>query len=184
MTGRLIDLSFGRDRKQRILIEVDTDFRSEFDRLKDTQLDVTIKKHREKRSLSANAYFHVLVNKIAAALNVGDDEVKRQLVLDYGTVARDTSGKVLGCMIPNTMDASDLYPYLKCYDSRYASGVVMNCYILYKRTHTMDTKEMSRLIDGAIYEAKGLGIQTDTPETLARLKEEWYRKEQKHDGST
>ena len=29
--------------------------------------------------------------------------------------------------------------------------------------HTLDTKEMARLIDGAIYVAKGLGIDTDTP---------------------
>ena len=31
------------------------------------------------------------------------------------------------------------------------------------------------LIDGAIDEAKALGIETDTPEQLARYKEEWSR---------
>lgn len=39
----------------------------------------------------------------------------------------------------------------------------------------MDTKEFSHLIDGAIEEAKSLGIETDTPEMLARYKEEWSR---------
>lgn len=39
----------------------------------------------------------------------------------------------------------------------------------------MDTKEFSHLIDGAINEAKALGIETDTPEQLARYKEEWPR---------
>ena len=37
----------------------------------------------------------------------------------------------------------------------------------------MDTKEMARLIDGTIREAKELGIETDTPETLARYQAEW-----------
>lgn len=43
------------------------------------------------------------------------------------------------------------------------------------RTEAMDTKEFSHLIDGAIDEAKALGIETDTPEQLARYKEEWSR---------
>ena len=30
-------------------------------------------------------------------------------------------------------------------------------------------------VDGAIEEAKELGIQTDTPEQLARYKEEWSK---------
>ena len=65
MIGRLIDISIGLNRKQRITVEVNRDFREDFDRLKDFDLDIEIKKHREKRSNSANAYFHVLVNKIA-----------------------------------------------------------------------------------------------------------------------
>jgi hypothetical protein len=32
---------------------------------------------------------------------------------------------------------------------------------------------MARLIDGTIYVAKDLGIETDTPEQLAKYKEGW-----------
>ena len=39
----------------------------------------------------------------------------------------------------------------------------------------MNTKEFAHLVDGAIEEAKELGIQTDTPEQLARYKEEWSK---------
>lgn len=67
MTGRLVDMSFSLNRKQRITLEVDSDFRSLWDKLnQEPLLDIEIKKHRNKRSHSANAYFHVLVNKIAA----------------------------------------------------------------------------------------------------------------------
>ena len=52
---------------------------------------------------------------------------------------------------------------------------MFKCYLVYKQTHLMDSKEMARLIDGAIEVAKELGIETDTPEQLARYKEEWGR---------
>ena len=110
MTGRLVDISFSLNRKQRITLEVDSDFRNLWDKLnQEPLLDIEIKKHRNKRSRSANAYFHVLVNKIAAETGESDDLVKE------------------------------------------------------------------RLVDGAIDEAKALGIETDTPEQLARYKEEWSR---------
>ncbi len=57
MKGRLIDLSFGMNKKQRITIEVDSDFREHFDRLREHDVSIEIKKYREKRSKDANAYF-------------------------------------------------------------------------------------------------------------------------------
>ena len=40
MRGRLVDLSMGMNRKQRITIEVDRDFREDFDRLIDGAIEV------------------------------------------------------------------------------------------------------------------------------------------------
>ena len=77
MKGRLVDLSFGLNHKQRVTIELDGDFRRNFDELKDFDVNVEIKKYRRKRSLDANAYFHVLVNKIAEAQGLGEEEVKK-----------------------------------------------------------------------------------------------------------
>lgn len=90
MTGRLVDMSFSLNRKQRITLEVDSDFRSLWDKLnQEPLLDIEIKKHRNKRSHSANAYFHVLVNKIAAETGESDDLVKERLVVAY--VGRPTA---------------------------------------------------------------------------------------------
>lgn len=58
MRGRLVDLAYGLNGRQRITVEVTRDFREDFDRLREADLDIEIKKHREKRSKSANAYFH------------------------------------------------------------------------------------------------------------------------------
>lgn len=173
MTGRLIDISFGRNKKQRITVEVDRDFREDFDRLKDAELDIEIKKHRDKRSKSANAYFHVLVNKIAAETGGSDESVKKNLVLEYGAIAKDNDGVTVGFKLPESVNVDTIYPYVKCFDTRNENGKVFKCYLVYKQTHLMDTKEMARLIDGAIEMAQELGIETDTPEQIASYKKEW-----------
>ncbi len=173
MKGRLIDLSFGMNRKQRITLEVDGDFRNDFDQLKDFDVSVEIKKYREKRSKDANAYFHVLVNKIAEAQGLGNDEVKKSLVLEYGALAKDDDGYTVGFKLPASVNIDKIYPYAKIFDVREENGRTFNCYLVYKHTHELDSKEMARLIDGAIYVAKDLGIETDTPEQLAKYKEGW-----------
>ena len=160
MTGRLVDMSFSLNRKQRITLEVDSDFRSLWDKLnQEPLLDIEIKKHRNKRSHSANAYFHVLVNKIAAETGESDDLVKERLVVAYGTVARDKDGCTVGFKLPVSVDVHDLYKYTRCFDVREEDGKWFNCYLVYKDTSKMDTKEFSHLIDGAIEEAKARHLQ-------------------------
>lgn len=168
MKGRLIDFAMGWNRKQRITIEIDTDFREGFDALKGADIEVSIKKWRKKRSNDANAYFHVLVTAIAEARGISNDEVKQMLVVDYGSLARDEDGQIIGFKLPPSVDVSVIYPYTKLYKQIVENGKPFNCYLVYKRSSEMDTKEMSRLIDGAVHEAKELGIDTDTPEERAR----------------
>lgn len=176
MKGKLIDLTIALNGRQRVTIELDQDFRETYDELKDHVVDVEIKKHHDRRSLSANAYFHVLVNKIAARLKTSDDAVKTELVLGYGALDRMDNGGTVGAMIPSKVDISKYYKYAKCFDTRIVNGVEFKCYLMYKHTSDMDSAEMARLIDGAISEAKELGIETDTPEQLAKYKEDWSNK--------
>lgn len=169
MKGRLKDLTFGSKGEQHITVTVTSDFRQSFDDLKDYEVSVEIKRYREPRSKNANAYFHVLVNKIAEAQRLGNDEVKRQLVLEYGTLATDETGSVLGAMLPASASMDVFYPYAKWYKSKVLDGKKYDCYLFYKQTHTLDSKEMARLIDGTITVAKELGLETMTPDQLARL---------------
>ena len=50
----------------------------------DTEVDIEIKEHKEKRSLSANAYFHVLVDKLRQALRISFAECKNNLITSSG----------------------------------------------------------------------------------------------------
>lgn len=177
MTGRLLDISTGINGKQRLLLEVDTDFREQYRKLDGQQLDIEIKKHWERRSRNANAYLHVLISKIAEAKGVSETEIKRFLVTEYGALAKDDDGQNIGFKLPAKTNVDKLWPYTKCFNTRWENGTLFSFYLVYKETHLMDSKEMARLIDGAIWEAKELGIETDPPELLERYKQEWSRYE-------
>lgn len=135
-----------------------------------------IKEWRQKRSLDANAYFHVLVGEIAKVTNMGFDEVKTSLVTEYGTVERDADGMKVGFKLPASVDVNRIYRYVRCFDTRTEGGVAFNCYIVFKQTHLMDSREMSRLIDGTVLEAKNLGIETLPPAELERMSLKWGEK--------
>lgn len=168
MRGRLIDFSTGYNGKQRITVEIDSDFRQGFTSLKEADVEITIKKWRSRRSKDANAYFHILVNAIAEATGQSDETIKRRLVVEYGALARDNNGKIMGVKFPPSVDINLIYPYTRLYKQIEENGETINCYLLYKRSSWMDTKEMARLIDGAIQEARELGIDTETPDEKAK----------------
>lgn len=169
MKGRIIDFSTGFNSKQRLTIELDSDFREGYDRLKNTELDIRIGKWRNHRSNDANAYFHVLVTAIAESRGLSNDEVKQKLVVDYGVYARDKENNIIGFKLPPSVDVGLIYPYTRLFKTVVEGGKTFNCYLVFKRSSEMDTKEMSRLIEGAITEARELGIDTDTPETKLNL---------------
>jgi hypothetical protein len=144
-------------------------------------LKVEVCQWREQRSLDANAYFHLLVDKIAKAVSRGADEVKKQMNLDYGTIMRDEKGGKVGIKLPVSVDVNSIYPYAKWFDTRKENGIDFNCFIIYKPTHTLDTKEMSQLIDGVVQECQALDIETKTPEQIAEMLSLWesYEKQKK-----
>lgn len=104
------------------------------------------------------------MNQIAVARGLSDDEVKRDLIVDYGSVARDDDGKMIGFKLPASVDVDAIYPYTRMYKEVEEDGKAFKCYLVYKRSSEMDTKEMAHLIDGAITVAQELNIDTDTPE--------------------
>ncbi len=180
LTGRMLPpmTYYGMD-KPVLTFEVDADTRTLFqtyDELKAAdKLSIKIGKFTQKRSLDANAYFHVLVNKIAAKLNSSDDEVKRNLVKSYGTLARDENGDLVGAMLPAGVDIDRIYPYTRNYKTECRDGKEYNCYLFYERTRDLNTAQMSHLIEGTVQEAKSLGIETKSAEELESLLGEWGR---------
>lgn len=139
--------------------------------LDDAEYVLNITKAKNTRTLTQNAYFHALVGDIAEVTGKGFEEVKIALNTDYGTIARDETGKKIGFMLPQGVDVSSIYKYTKWFDEREINGTVFNCYIVFKETHTLNTAEMKRLIEGAVQEAQNLGIETLSESEIALLKE-------------
>lgn len=173
MRGRLVDLAFSRTRKQRITIEIDGDFRDCFDLLNGEELDIEIKKHRKKRSLSANAYAWVLIDKIADVLQQDKETVYRQAIQQIGGVSEIVCVKnqavaqlCRGWKHNGIGWSTDTMP-----------SKIPGCtnVILYYGSSVYDTKQMSNLLEYLVQEAKELGIETDTPEQISRYKEQWNR---------
>lgn len=134
---------------------------------KDTVYDVKIDKHREKRSLNANAYLWKLVTEIGNVLNKSKEEVYLQMLIDYGQSEMVS--------ILSEIDVKGYFKYYKLAGTSLLNGKEFNHYKIYKGSSEYDTKEMSILLNGVVQEAKNLGIKTKDDIEVERLVEEWER---------
>lgn len=143
-----------------------------YDQTKGEELTVEVKKFRPKRSLTANAYFHVLVGKIAEKMETSHAEIHNIMIARYGVMDEEVKNIILADDIPwQQLENLHLRPTsaTKVMDN----GKLYRVYIVMKGSHTYDTKEMSTLIDGVVGEAKELEIETLTPIELERMKNQW-----------
>lgn len=171
MKGELRDLVFGREGEQIITLSTNGDFRPQFDELKDTPIDFTIKKFREKRSLDANAYAWVLMDRIASKLRIGKLDVYREAIRDIGGVSETVCVRDGAVEKLRTGWAKQGLGWQT--DTMQSKIEGCTNVVLYFGSSTYDSKQMSDLIDRLISEAKELGIETDTPEQIERYKGEW-----------
>ena len=133
-------------------------------------LRVKVVKWQDKRSLDANAYFHVLVGKIADVLNLSKAYVKNDMITSYGQLEyEDDKPVVLVSNIPiEKMMEQEL---LHCKAVGFDADRIE--YMVYRGSHTYNTYEMAKLIDGTVQTAKDLDIETLPSDELERLKNLW-----------
>ena len=135
---------------------------------KQGDITVEIKRFRNKRSLEANAYAWVLMDKIAAAT--------RQTPLD---IYRETVRNVAGNSDIHTMKAEAAERFIQIWQ-RNGIGWIAEILsetrtpgyvniIAFYGSSTYDTEQMSRLIDLLIADCKELGIEHLPPEEIERM---------------
>ena len=132
-------------------------------------LNVEIGKE-EKRSIDANAYFWVLCDKIAKKTHQIKTDIYRELVQRVG-VFEDVAVIEESAESFKKMWQSKGLGWIAIEEPCKLDGCVK--YRCYSGSSSYDTKEMSRLIDEVIYEAKELGIETMTPDEIEALKARW-----------
>ena len=174
--GRII--SFRPDtikNKTKIEIEIDTADDStlqDIERLMKSDIKAHLVTYREPRSKSANAYFHVLSDKLADAMRMSKPKMKNYLLFHYGQKVRDEKGNLV--IIKTNADEEELISrtdihlwFLK--DSE--DGTPM--YVLLEHSRFYDTFSMSVLIDGVVSECLQTGIEVLPPNEILRLKALW-----------
>ena len=131
----------------------------------DETKEYEVKEHKKKRSLNANAYYWVLVNKMADALNQSKEYVHLCMLKQYG--------QRYSVCVPYDTPVESLIKYYEQDGVRKQGDKLFKTYIVYLPSSEMNTYEMSKLIDGTVEEAKSIGIETMTPDELAHLKAMW-----------
>lgn len=164
-----------------VIISFLTPFSSRVDELNqkiknspDKEFQAVIEPIRKKRSLSANAYYHVLVRKMAKKLRSTETEVHNHLLGAYGEPEK-IGEKVVTTLIPDGADylKSDVAHLRPTDVTEERKGTLWRWFYVMKPSHKYDSIEMARLIDGAVSEAKDLDIETLTPNELERMKSAW-----------
>lgn len=131
-------------------------------------------KKRKKRSLQANAYFHVLCQKVAEKTNQSTTEVKNQIISDYGQVDMDCGEIILRDDIDwRRLETLHVHPTTAT--RTLDNGKLYRVYYIMRGSHTYDTKEMSILIEGIVQEAKAVGVETLTDSELERMIGKWKK---------
>lgn len=134
-------------------------------------LDITIKKHRNKRSLDANAYCFVLCQKIAEKVGNTKEYVYRQAIKNVGQfeivpIRNDALEKWM-----NAWNSKGLGWISEVFSESKIEGYTNT--INYYGSSVYDSKEMALLINEIVEQAKELEIDTITESEKQSLIENW-----------
>ena len=183
-TGKLkqpvIDYLSGR---MAVLFEPNEDFRQAYEELKGCdKLSFEIKPYRAKRSLDANAYYWVLITKLAKKISISNLELHNMMLMMYGQ-AEIIEGKAVYLTIPDTEEAERKVNNATDYHLQATSqvregndGIMYRTYKLLRGSRTYNTEEMARLIDGLVQCCKDAGIPDSdiaSPDEKRILKERY-----------
>lgn len=130
-----------------------------------------LREYRRRRSLDANAYLWVLLDKLSAKLGEPKEGLYRRLIPDVGgnceVVCIPTKGVE---KLRAGWEHNGLGWVTETLPSKLPGCTNV---LLYYGSSTYDGAQMARLIDLVAEECKAQGIETMTPRELALLKEAW-----------
>lgn len=141
-------------------------------KMKPKAYDLTVKEHRKKRSLDANAYAWVLIGKLADAMRVPPTVVYKNAIQNIGGNYE---------VIPIREEAAEKFREVwekqglgwPCVDMGPSKIRSYRNLRAYYGSSTYDTRQMSLLIDALIQDCKALDIETLSEEKLSAMMEGW-----------
>lgn len=144
-----------------------------------------LEEHKEKRRLTQNAYYWLLVGKVAAKTHIHSTEIHNRNLRDLGLVER-MNGSVIPVYIPDTDEAeknallSETFHIKPTSQTKEGKDGTYRCYVLLRGSSDMNVEEFSALTDLIIQEAQSQGIETLPPNELAHMRELERQAEARH----
>lgn len=139
-----------------------------WDEFRDCEVEITVKKYRNKRSVNCNAFCWAQIGQIAFVLGMSKEEVYREIVRSCGlyetftinneAVDKFTTGwqhNGVGWQV-EVLGKNRVNPY-------------MTDVITYYGTSVYDSAEFSRIVNAVIEECKNLGISCESEAVKALL---------------
>ena len=176
MIGRLRDMARSRDGKAWIVtFSTPENFSEAFDEMSGKDVSIDIKPAHRKRSLDANAYAWVLIDKIAEKTGLKKTEVYRNAIREIGGVSATV------CVQDRAVE-SLRYGWSKNgigWQSETMKSKIPGCtnVVLYYGSSAYDSRQMAQFIDSLIQDAESLGIPTITDEQADRLVGKWGKRD-------
>lgn len=167
MRGRIIGFKASGFRKGQIALELDSDFRTQYDKLKDCDVEISIEKFSENRSLKANAYLWKLITMIGNALRVSKDEIYLDMLEAYG------QGGAVSIEERFEDNFVRTYKYHEYLGESELNGKVFKHYRFWVGSSEYNKEEFSILLDGVKQECEQLGIPVKSPEEIESLLKEF-----------
>ena len=128
-------------------------------------------KTKKRRSLDANAYAWVLVDKIAAAIRLPKEEVYQNAIKSIGGVSDTVCVKDAAVdKLRQNWSKNGIGWLTETMPSKIAGCTNV---VLYYGSSAYDTRQMSSLIDRLIEDARSLDIETMPPDRLEALLSAW-----------
>lgn len=121
-----------------------------------------IKEKKQRRSLTQNAYYWVLLHQLASVMRLDNDSCHFLMLQRYGVY------EVVS--IQSGINLSGYFKYYEEIGKGTVNGKEFTHYKIYKRSSQMDSKEFSELLNGLVDECEEQGIVTLTPNEIANLK--------------
>lgn len=128
----------------------------------DSDKTYELKEVKKRRSMTQNAYYWAMLNKLARKLGMSDSELHLNMLREWGV-----------CEVMSVSMRVPLQDYFRYYDVLrvdWENGEERRIIKVYKGSSAMDSAEFTHLIQGMREECEAQGIEVMTPEEVARLR--------------
>ncbi len=158
--GKIVNLDLDYiSHKPKLTIQLSNQELIGYDEIKNLDdLDITLEKHKEKRSKDANAYCWKLCQEIANKIGSTKEEVYREAIHGKGPFEIVPIKEVAVDKFISSWGKNGLGWIAEIFGDSKLEG--FKNIIIYYGSSTFDKKQMSYLLDYLVQEAKELGIKT------------------------